>query len=101
MVLDTKQPNTPGYQVPFAERVKREVGIATGAVGLISDPLQAESVVAEGKADFVAMARAFLFNPRWAWHAAITLGAEMRYPPQYERCSPKAWPPGANLGRVG
>jgi 2,4-dienoyl-CoA reductase-like NADH-dependent reductase (Old Yellow Enzyme family) len=101
VVLDTKQPNTPGYQVSFAERVKRETGIATGAVGLINDPIQAEDIIAGGRADFVAMARAFLFNPRWPWHAAITLGAELRYPPQYERCHPNAWPGAAGSAIVG
>lgn len=101
VVLDAKVPGAPGYQVPFAEQVKRETGIVTGAVGLISDPHQAEAIIAGDKADFVAMARAFLFNPRWPWHAAVALGAELRYPPQYERCAPKAWPPAARLGRVG
>ena len=100
MVLDAKIPLEPGYQVPFAERVTREAGIVTGAVGLISDPQQAEAILAGGKADFVALARAMLFDPRWPWHAAIMLGAEIKYPPQYDRCSPKAWPPGAKLGRV-
>jgi 2,4-dienoyl-CoA reductase-like NADH-dependent reductase (Old Yellow Enzyme family) len=100
VVLDAKIPIEPGYQVPFAERVKREAGIVTGAVGLISDPHQAEAIIADEKADFVALARGMLFDPRWPWHAAIMLGAEIRYPPQYDRCSPKAWPPAAKLGRV-
>lgn len=100
VVLDAKIPVAPGYQVPFAERIKREVGITTGSIGLISDPCQAEAIIANGKADFVALARAMLFNPRWPWHAAITLGAEIKYPPQYERCAPKAWPPGRRLGRI-
>jgi 2,4-dienoyl-CoA reductase-like NADH-dependent reductase (Old Yellow Enzyme family) len=100
VVLDAKVPVGPGYQVPFAERVKRETGITTGAIGLISDPQQAEAIVSSGKADFVSLARAMLFNPRWPWHAAIALGAEVKYPPQYERCAPKTWPPGALLGRV-
>ena len=100
VVLDAKVPLAPGYQVPFAERVKRETGITTGAIGLISDPRQAEDIVSSGKADFVSLARAMLFNPRWPWHAAIALGAEIKYPPQYERCAPKAWLPGALLGKV-
>lgn len=100
VTLDVKAPATPGFQVPFAAQVRREAGIVTGAVGLISDPLQAEAILAEGKADFVALARAFLFNPRWPWHAAVALGAELKYPPQYERCAPQAWPPGKTLGRV-
>ncbi|MGE5524892.1 MAG: NADH:flavin oxidoreductase/NADH oxidase [Rhodospirillaceae bacterium] len=92
VVLDAKVPAAPGYQVPYAERVKRETGITTGAVGLITEPAQAEEIVANGKADFVSLARGMLFNPRWGWHAALALGAEVRYPPQYERCSPRLWP---------
>lgn len=92
-VPDATVPTGPGYQVPFAEAVKRTTGMVTDAVGLISGARQAESIVAEGRADYVALARAFLFNPRWAWHAAIELGAELRLAPQYERCHPKAWPP--------
>jgi len=95
VVLDARIPVAPGYQVPFAEKVKKEVGITTGAIGLISDPHQAEDLIAGGKADFVALARAMLFNPRWPWHAAAALGAEIKYPPQYERSSPRAWPPAA------
>ncbi len=98
VVLDAKVPVKAGYQVPFADQVRREAGIVSGAVGFISDPHQAEAIVASGKADFVSLARAMLFNPRWPWHAAVALGAEISYPPQYERCAPKAWPPGATLG---
>ena len=94
-VLDAKIPVAPGYQVPFAEKVRKEVGITTGAIGLISDPRQAEDIIAGGKADFVALARAMLFNPR-PLHAAAALGEDIRYPPQYERSAPKAWPPAAN-----
>lgn len=100
VVLDAKVPVSPGYQVPFAERVKRETGITTGAIGLISDPQQAEDIVSSGKADFVSLARGMLFNPRWPQHAAVTLNASAEYPPQYARCAPKAWPPGATLGKV-
>jgi len=100
VVLDAKVPVGPGYQVPYAERVKKETGIATGAVGLITDPQQAEEIVASGQADFVSLARALLFNPRWPQHAAIALGAEARYAPQYERAAPGNWPPGKTLGRV-
>lgn len=99
-ILDAKVPLGPGYQVPFAEKVKRETGIVTGTVGLISDPHQAEQILAEGKADFVALARAMLFDPRWGCHAAITLGDEARYAPQYSRAQPKFWPPGAKLGSI-
>jgi 2,4-dienoyl-CoA reductase-like NADH-dependent reductase (Old Yellow Enzyme family) len=100
VVLDAKIPVGPGYQVPFAEQVRRETGITTGAVGLITDPKQAEAIVAEGKADFVSLARAMLFDPRWPQHAAVELGAEARYAPQYDRASPKAWKPAATLGRI-
>ena len=60
----------PGYQVPFAQRVKAEVGLPTIAVGLITDPEQAEAIVAGGEADAVSLARAMLYDPRWPWHAA-------------------------------
>ena len=83
----------PGYQVPFAERIKRETGMATMAVGLITSAEQAESIVAEGKADCVAAARAFLDDPHFGWHAAYVLGATPKLPPQYARVALKAWPP--------
>jgi 2,4-dienoyl-CoA reductase-like NADH-dependent reductase (Old Yellow Enzyme family) len=78
--------------VPFAEQVKREAGIATRAVGLIVTPKQAEAIVAEGKADMVALARAMLDDPHWGWHAAQALGAEVTRPKQYQRAAPKVWP---------
>ena len=81
----------PGYQVPFAEQVKREVGIPVMAVGLITGPHQAEEIVASGKADFVAIARGAMDNPRWAWHAARALGVDTEYPDQYVRCRPDLW----------
>jgi 2,4-dienoyl-CoA reductase-like NADH-dependent reductase (Old Yellow Enzyme family) len=79
----------PGYQVPFARRIRAETGIATMAVGLITDPRQADAIVANGDADLVALARAMLYDPRWAWHAAATLGASADAPPQYWRCAPR------------
>jgi NADPH2 dehydrogenase len=75
----------PGYQVPFAERVRRETGAPTMAVGLITEALQAEDILARGQADLIAIARAALRNPHWAWHAADALGAEIPVPPQYVR----------------
>jgi 2,4-dienoyl-CoA reductase-like NADH-dependent reductase (Old Yellow Enzyme family) len=75
----------PGYQVPFAEQIRREAGIATGAVGLITEAEQAEEIIASGRADAVLLARAFLRDPYWALHAAKTLGVEAPWPPQYER----------------
>ena len=97
-VSHQKIPVIPGYQVPFAERVRKESEIATRAVGMIADPQQAEDIVASGKADMVAMARAFLDNPRWVWHAAERYGVPIDYPPQYARSRHDAWP-GAKLAR--
>lgn len=91
VVLNAKISAVPGYQVPFAEKVRKESGITTGAIGLISEPQQAEDIIANGQADFIALARAMLFNPRWPWHAAAALDTEIKYPPQYERSHPKAW----------
>jgi NADPH2 dehydrogenase len=78
----------PGYQVPFAERIRRETGVPTMAVGLITEPRHAEAIVASGQADFVAIGRAMLRNPHWAWAAAAELGAEAFHPPQYLRANP-------------
>jgi 2,4-dienoyl-CoA reductase-like NADH-dependent reductase (Old Yellow Enzyme family) len=78
----------PLYQVPYAERIQREVGIPTMAVGLITTPAEAESVVASGSADLVALARGMLYDPRWPWHAAEALGADVFFPPQYDRAHP-------------
>lgn len=78
-------PSTPGYQTPFAEAVRREAGIATGAVGLISTPELAEEIVANGRADLVLLAREFLRSPYWPLQAARALGAEIAWPPQYAR----------------
>ena len=97
-VSHQKIPVTPGYQVPFAERVRTESGMKTRAVGMIADPAQAEDIIASGKADMVAMARAFLDNPRWVWHAAERYGVALDYPPQYARSRHDAWP-GAKLAR--
>jgi 2,4-dienoyl-CoA reductase-like NADH-dependent reductase (Old Yellow Enzyme family) len=92
ITADTRNPTTPGYNVPIAERVKREAGIATRVVGLIVKPSHAEEVVAQGKADMVAMARSILDDPRWGWHAAMELGAEVARAKQYQRVAPKMWP---------
>lgn len=81
----------PGYQVPFAEQVKKETGMTTMAVGMITDGLQAEEIVASGKADFVAIARGVMDDPHWSWHAAQQLGVEITYPDQYVRCRPDVW----------
>ena len=81
-------PVEPLYQVPFAETIRREVGIPTMAVGLITEPREAEGVLQAGQADLVALGRGLLMNPRWAWRAADELGAEAPFPPQYERAHP-------------
>jgi NADPH2 dehydrogenase len=88
---DSRPNMVAGTNVAFAEMVKREAGIATRTVGLIATPRQAEAVVAEGRADMVALARAMLDDPHWGWHAAQALGAEVARPPQYQRAAPKAW----------
>ena len=80
-------PLAPGYQVPFAARIRSEVGIATMAVGLIRDPRHAEAIVAEGQADLVALGRGILNDPRWPWHAAEELGAVANVPEQYARAA--------------
>ena len=80
----------PGYQVGFAREIRRASGAVTMAVGLITEAEQAQSIVAAGDADLVAMARAFLWDPRWPWHAAATLGAAVAPPPQYLRSAPRA-----------
>ncbi|MFK7893999.1 MAG: NADH:flavin oxidoreductase/NADH oxidase [Granulosicoccus sp.] len=78
----------PGYQVHFAQYIKQRVDIPVMAVGLITDAHQADRIVAEGQADMVALARAFLYNPRWVWHAAALLGETVTAPEQYWRCAP-------------
>jgi 2,4-dienoyl-CoA reductase-like NADH-dependent reductase (Old Yellow Enzyme family) len=85
LVPGVKIPNEPGYQVPFAEAIRREVGIATGAVGLITEATQAEEIVASGKADVVLLAREMLRDPYWALHAAKVLGVDVEWPKQYRR----------------
>ncbi|MDQ3397055.1 MAG: NADH:flavin oxidoreductase/NADH oxidase [Deinococcota bacterium] len=84
-------PVGPGYQVPFAERVRREAGIMTGAVGLITAPAQADAIIREGKADLILLARQLLLEPHWPLHAAHALGfGELApWPAQYERAKPR------------
>lgn len=78
-------PFAPGFQVPLAAKVKCEAQIATRAVGGITDPVHANTIIENGDADMVALARAFLTDPRWGWRATDTLGADIEYPPQYVR----------------
>ncbi|MES2021357.1 MAG: NADH:flavin oxidoreductase/NADH oxidase [Pseudomonadota bacterium] len=79
----------PGYQVPLARAVKQATAMPVVAVGLITEPEQAEAIVGTGDADMVALARAILYDPRWPWHAAAELGAQVRAPNQYLRSQPR------------
>ncbi len=78
----------PNYQVPFAERIRSEAGIATGAVGLITDAKQADDIVREERADLVLLARQMLRDPYWPLHAASKLGVDIAWPEQYDRAKP-------------
>lgn len=82
----------PGYQVEFSRRVRHEAEIATIAVGLITEPEQAEAIIASGDADAIALARAILYDPRWPWHAAAKLGQQIIAPNQYLRSQPHDHP---------
>jgi 2,4-dienoyl-CoA reductase-like NADH-dependent reductase (Old Yellow Enzyme family) len=88
-VPHAKIPVGPGYQVEFAERIRREVGIPTGAVGLITTPAEAEAIVASEQADLVLLAREELRDPYFPLHAAHELGADVAWPVQYERAKPR------------
>jgi len=87
-VPGVKYPVGPNYQVPFAEAVRREANIATGAVGLITEPAQADAIVATGQADLVLLARQMLRDPYWPLHAAEALGVKVTWPAQYLRAAP-------------
>jgi 2,4-dienoyl-CoA reductase-like NADH-dependent reductase (Old Yellow Enzyme family) len=78
----------PGYQVPFAEKIRREAGIATMAVGLITTPEMAEEIVRNGRADVVALGRELLRSPYWPLQAARSLGHDLAWPTQYQRAKP-------------
>jgi NADPH2 dehydrogenase len=84
-----KIPLGAGYQVPFARAIRQASGLPTVAVGLITDAHQAEAILQAGDADLVALARAFLYEPRWGWHAAAALGGEVRARENYWRCLPR------------
>ena len=85
LVPHVKIPAEPGYQVPFAARIRQEAGIATGAVGLITEPMQADGIIAGGAADVVLLARETLRDPYFARRAASELGARLTAPVQYQR----------------
>jgi 2,4-dienoyl-CoA reductase-like NADH-dependent reductase (Old Yellow Enzyme family) len=85
LVPGVQIPLGPGYQVPFAEAIRKEVGIATGAVGMITEAQQAEEIISTGKADAVFLARALLRDPYWPLRAARSLGVDVPWPDQYLR----------------
>jgi NADPH2 dehydrogenase len=95
--VDSRPTLVANTNVQFAEAVKRGCRIAVRAVGLIATPKQAERVLAEGKADMIALARAMLDHPHWGWNAAKVLGAEVARPKQYQRAAPTLWA-GATFG---
>ena len=96
-----KIPLGPGYQVPLARAIRRATSIATMAVGLITAPKQADRIVAAGDADLVSMARAMLWDPRWPWHAAAVLEAQIQAPKQYWRSPPRETPNVIAHAKVG
>ena len=83
-----KIPVGPGYQIQFAAQIKAATGLPTIGVGLITEPEHAEAIILQGQADVVALARGILYDPRWPWHAAAKLGAQVDAPPQYWRSQP-------------
>jgi 2,4-dienoyl-CoA reductase-like NADH-dependent reductase (Old Yellow Enzyme family) len=85
-------PVAPGYQVPFAERIRRDAAIATGAVGLITEPAQADAIIRSGQADIVLLAREMLRDPYWPLRAARELGQQIAWPSQYLRAAPPGSP---------
>jgi 2,4-dienoyl-CoA reductase-like NADH-dependent reductase (Old Yellow Enzyme family) len=93
ILFTTKAPHDVDNNAALAEKIRREAGIATRAVGLITQPHKAEEIVANGQADLVAIGRGFLDNPHWAWEAAQQLGTEVKRPAQYLRAGPQFWPP--------
>jgi NADPH2 dehydrogenase len=78
----------PGYQLPLAQAVREGSGLPTMGVGLITQAAQAQAALQAGQADLIALARGLLWNPRWVWHAAAELGAQVALPPRYQRCRP-------------
>jgi 2,4-dienoyl-CoA reductase-like NADH-dependent reductase (Old Yellow Enzyme family) len=82
----------PGYQVPFAERIRRDAGVATAAVGMITEAAQADAIIRGGQADVVLLARELLRDPYWPLHAADKLGHVVPWPPQYLRAAHRATP---------
>jgi 2,4-dienoyl-CoA reductase-like NADH-dependent reductase (Old Yellow Enzyme family) len=96
-VAQAKIPVGPGYQTPFAERIGREAGIMTGAVGMITSSEQAEHIIATGQADAVIIARELLRDPYWPLRAARELGQPIAWPVQYLRAAPEGSQPRAAI----
>lgn len=92
LAADIRNPGEPGYNTAISEEIRRKAGIPVRVVGLIVTPHHAEDIVAAGKSDMVALARAMLDDPHWPWHAAQVLDADVARPPQYLRAAPKLWP---------
>jgi NADPH2 dehydrogenase len=86
-----KIPVGPGYQLPLAKRIREGAGVVTNAIGLITEPRQAEEVLADGTTDLVSLARGMLYDPRWGWHAAAELGDQVEAAPQYLRATPHGY----------
>lgn len=93
ILFTTKAPHDVDNNAALAEKIRREAGIATRAVGLITEPHKAEEIVAKGQADQIAVGRGFLDNPHWGWQAAKELGADIKRPNQYLRAGPQFWHP--------
>jgi len=92
MLPGASVPTGPGYQTPFAERIRREAGVRTGAVGMITTAAQAEEIIRTGQADLVLLARAMLRDPYWPLHAAQELDEAASWPAQYLRAAPAETP---------
>jgi len=101
MVPGAKIPVAPGYQVPFAARIRAEAGLPTAAVGMITAPTQANDVIEQGQADLVFLAREMLRDPYWPLHAAIALSEPATWPVQYLRAAPPHSSPRAPIERPG
>jgi NADPH2 dehydrogenase len=95
---DARTPHEAEGNALLSEKIRREAGIATRAVGLITQPQQAEDILAKGQADQIAIARGFLDNPHWGWHAAKILGDDVKRPDQYLRAGPQFWAPARPQG---
>jgi NADPH2 dehydrogenase len=91
LTSEAKIPAAPGYLAPHAAQIRSRAGMPTFVTGMIVDPHQANEIIASGQADMLSIARAFLDDPRWVWHAAQALGAAVPYPMQYQLSRPGTW----------